>query len=113
MRIGVDVMGGDNAPDEILKGAINVLPRLAEDDQLCLIGDRGVIADGLRERGVSDGRIEIVPTTEVIAMDESPVEAVRSKRDSSIVVMCQMASPKSDRRVDAIISAGNTGACVS
>src|SRR5262245_35302371 len=113
MRIGVDVMGGDHAPDEILKGALAVLPKLDSDDTLVLIGRRDVIEDALRERGIRDSRVEIVATTEDIGMDDSPVEAVREKRDSSIVVMSRLASPKAENRLDAVISAGNTGACVA
>jgi phosphate acyltransferase len=113
MRIGVDVMGGDLAPDPILKGALQSLEGLAAEDTLVLIGDRQVIEEGMKERGLRDSRVEIVGTTEVIGMEESPVEAVRSKPGSSIVVMSKMASPKSDRRLDAVVSAGNTGACVT
>lgn len=113
MRIGVDVMGGDHAPDEILKGCLAALPRLAADDRLVLIGTRSVIEEGLSERSVSDARLEIVATTQTIGMDDSPVEAVRELLDSSIVVMNRLASPKSPNRLDAVISAGNTGACVA
>ena len=113
MRLGVDVMGGDNAPDEILKGCIAALPKLAGDDELVLYGDRRVIEETFSERGISDKRLTIVATTEVIGMDESPVEAIRSKRDASMVVMAKDASPKSENRLHAIVSAGNTGAMVS
>jgi glycerol-3-phosphate acyltransferase PlsX len=113
MRIGVDVMGGDHAPDEILKGCLAALPRLGADDRLVLIGTRSVIEEGLSERSVSDARLEIVATTQTIGMDDSPVEAVRELLDSSIVVMNRLASPKSPNRLDAVISAGNTGACVA
>ena len=113
MRLGVDVMGGDNAPDEILKGCIAALPKLAADDELVLYGDRRVIEETFSERGISDKRLTIVATTEVIGMDESPVAAIRSKRDASMVVMAKDASPKSENRLHAIVSAGNTGAMVS
>ena len=113
MRLGVDVMGGDNAPDEILKGCIAALPKLAADDELVLYGDRRVIEETFSERGISDKRLTIVATTEVIGMDESPVEAIRTKRDASMVVMAKDASPKTENRLDAIVSAGNTGAMVS
>ena len=113
MRLGVDVMGGDNAPDEILKGCIAALPKLAADDELVLYGDRRVIEETFSERGISDKRLTIVANTEVIGMDESPVEAIRSKRDASMVVMAKDASPKSENRLHAIVSAGNTGAMVS
>jgi glycerol-3-phosphate acyltransferase PlsX len=114
MRIGVDVMGGDNAPDQILKGCIQAIPLLDQEDRLVLIGDEGVIRDMLGERGMlKDPRVEIVATSEVIGMDEPPVEAMKAKKDSSIVVMNQMASPRAERRLDVVISAGNTGACVA
>src|SRR5690606_36651999 len=58
-------------------------------------------------------RITIVHTTEVIGMDESPVDAVRNKPDSSITVLAKMASRKADNPLDAVISAGNTGAKVT
>ena len=113
MRIGIDVMGGDNAPDEILKGCFAALPKLADLDRLVLIGDGDVIAEAVKERGIDPSKIEIVATTEVIGMDESPVEAVRTKKDSSIVQMARLASHKLDNKLAAVISAGNTGACVA
>ncbi len=113
MRIGIDVMGGDNAPDEILKGCFTALANLAPDIQIVLIGDAGLINEAIAERGIKSTQIEVVGTTEVIGMDESPVDAVRAKKDSSLVIMGRMASPKLSNRLDAIISAGNTGACVA
>ncbi len=113
MRIGIDVMGGDNAPDEILKGCFAALTNLATEDQLVLIGDADLINEAIAERGIKSSQIEVITTTEVIGMNESPVDAVRTKKDSSIVIMGRMASPKLPNRLDAIISAGNTGACVA
>ncbi len=113
MRIGIDVMGGDNAPDEILKGCFAALPNLGASDHLVLIGDAGLINEAIAERGIKATQIEVVGTTEVIGMDESPVDAVRAKKDSSIVIMGRMASPKLENRLAAVISAGNTGACVA
>ena len=114
MRIGVDVMGGDNAPDEILKGCIAVVDSLHADDTLVLIGDGPLIAETLEERGINAGKkLEIVATTEVIEMDDPPVDSVRTKKNSSISVMGKMGSPKDPNRLDAVISAGNTGACVT
>jgi glycerol-3-phosphate acyltransferase PlsX len=113
MRIGLDVMGGDNAPDAILQGAIDSLDRLEPTDKVALVGERGVIEQSLSDRGVDDDRITVVPAAEVIAMDESPVEAVRGKRDSSLVVLARMVSRKAEQPLDAMISAGNTGACVT
>jgi glycerol-3-phosphate acyltransferase PlsX len=113
MRIAVDVMGGDHAPDEILKGALQAVPHLPADDRVVLVGDRAVIEDMLSERGFKDPRVEVVHAAETIGMDESPVEAVRVKRESSINVCARIAGPKEPNRCAAWISAGNTGACVA
>lgn len=113
MRIGVDVMGGDNAPDAILDGAIASLPRLGAGDELVLFGDERLIRDTLDSAPAHQAKASVVGTSEVIGMDESPVEAVRSKHDSSIVVACKAASRKCDRPLDAVISAGSTGAQVT
>lgn len=113
MRLAVDVMGGDHAPDAILKGCIDALVHLKPDDRLILVGDRRDIEEVLLERAVNDPRIEIEHADEVIAMGESPVEAVRAKRNSSIVRMALLGSRKAANPCDAILSAGNTGACVS
>jgi glycerol-3-phosphate acyltransferase PlsX len=112
MRLGVDVMGGDNAPDEILKGCLQALPKLPPEDELVLYGDRRIIEETLSERGVRDSRISVFGTSEVIGMDEPPVDAIRGKKDASLVVMARHAGPKAANRLDAIVSAGNTGAMV-
>jgi phosphate acyltransferase len=113
MRLAIDVMGGDHAPDAIIKGCIDSLPSLDDTDGLVLVGPERVILEVLRERGVSDPRITIVDALEAIGMDESPVDAVRTKKDSSLVRMCQLAGRRAADPVDAVLSAGNTGACVS
>ena len=113
MRLAVDVMGGDNAPDATLKGCIDALDILAPDDELLLIGHEGLIKEHLAERGVGDPRITIVHAPDVIPMDESPTRAVRQRTESSIVKMVLLGSAKADRPVDVVISAGNTGACVA
>src|SRR5262245_16848338 len=113
MRIGVDVMGGDNAPSAILEGAINALEKLEPGDELFLAGPRDVIEQGLSEKRVDDPRIQIVDCSEVIDMAEPPVEAVRNKKDSTIAVLARMSSRRSSPRLDGMISAGNTGACVT
>lgn len=113
MRIALDVMGGDYAPKATLEGAIASLSLLAPDDELILVGEETTIRSTLAEKGVSDRRVSVVGSSDEIAMSDSPVEAVRSKPDSAIVKMTEMAGRKSDNPVDIIISAGNTGACVS
>lgn len=114
MRLAIDVMGGDDAPDAIVKGCLEALPLIASDDRLILVGNARVVEDIISERGVSDARIEIVDAQTTIEMHEPPVEAVRSKQDSSLVKMVLLGSArKTDAPVDVVISAGNTGACVS
>ncbi|MFM9144563.1 MAG: phosphate acyltransferase PlsX [Phycisphaerales bacterium] len=114
MRIGVVFRGCDHAPVESRMGCWRAVPTLDQSDRLVLIGDQEVARDMLGERGMlHEARIEIVATTEVIGMDEPPVEAMKAKKNSSIVVMNQMASPRAENRLDVVISAGNTGACVA
>ncbi len=113
MRAAIDVMGGDKAPAAILKGCWEAAPLLDAGDQILLIGDETAIREGLANSGLSAEKralYKVVPTTEVIEMDESPVEAVRSKPNSSISVMCKLAGKG---EADVVISAGNTGACVA
>ncbi|MEO1009102.1 MAG: phosphate acyltransferase PlsX [Planctomycetota bacterium] len=113
MRLAVDVMGGDHAPDAILAGCFQALDALNEGDRLVLVGDEPTILDVAREQGVDSGRFDVIATTQVVEMGESPARAVRVKTDSSIVRSAALASHKSSDPVDAVLSAGNTGACVS
>src|SRR5687768_6205293 len=106
-------MGGDKAPAAILKGCWEAAPLLDEGDVVLLVGDQDVIRRGLDESGLSPEKkrnYRTVHTTDVIAMDDPPVEAIRSKPNSSIAVMCKMVAKG---EADAAISAGNTGACVA
>lgn len=113
MRLAVDVMGGDHAPDAIVRGCIEALPLLDASDRLVLLGSDRDIREILEDKGIRDPRLEILPTSEVIGMDESPVDAVKAKKDSSIVRMAALGSAKADpaQRCDVVLSAGNTGAC--
>jgi len=116
LRIGIDVMGGDHAPDAILAGSLDALPLLAPEDHLVLIGDAAVIRDCLAERGLANHpQIIIEPTTQVITMSDPPVTSLRGKPDSSIVRMAQMGGHRhaQGKHCEVIISAGNTGACVA
>ena len=109
MRIAVDAMGGDKAP-QVLDGALESLALLKAEDELWLVGNEELIRDRLRAAATDAARVHIEPASQVIGMDESPVDAVRQKRDSSIVKMVKLAAAG---KVDAIISAGNTGALVA
>lgn len=113
MRIAIDAMGGDHAPDAVLHGCIDALPLLADDDTLVLVGQRDLIEQKLHQQKAHDERLVIEHADDVIGMHESPVEAVRQKPNSSIVRLCKLASRKADVQADAAISAGNTGAMVS
>jgi phosphate acyltransferase len=108
MRIGIDAMGGDHAPEEIVQGGILGLKFLGPDDRLVLIGREDAIR-GLLPKDV-DPRIDVCHAPEVIEMHDSPVESLRQKRKSSIAIMAKMAG---DRELDSVISAGNTGACAA
>jgi glycerol-3-phosphate acyltransferase PlsX len=106
-------MGGDKAPAAILKGCWDAVNLLDPADVILLVGDEQVIKEGLASSPLTPEQKKqytIVPTTQVIGMDESPVEAIRSNPDSSIAVMCKLAAKG---EADVVISAGNTGACVA
>ena len=113
MRGAVDVMGGDHAPDAILQGCFDGASLLGDGDALLLVGDESRINEAVaRAELPADvrSRLQVVHASEIIAMDEPPVEAIRRKKDSSIGVMAKLVA---DGRADVAISAGNTGACVA
>ncbi|HVP12464.1 MAG TPA: phosphate acyltransferase PlsX [Phycisphaerae bacterium] len=110
MRIAIDAMGGDNAPGEIVTGALESFGFLGDGDELVLIGREEVIRPLVPSTDAVRRKVSIYHTPEVIEMDDSPVEALRQKKDSSIVVMAKLAA---QGKVDAVISAGNTGACAA
>ncbi len=112
MRIAIDVMGGDHAPGAILDGAFASLKSLDSGDALLLVGKGEIIRDAMTRANVSDPRVILVDAPDEIGMDEPPVEAVRSKPHSSIVVMADLAHRRAENAVDVILSAGSTGACV-
>ncbi len=105
MRIAVDAFGGDNAPDEIVKGSVRAAQNLNCD--IILVGDEAILQQKLQEIGYCGNRITIHHATEVIGGEESPVEAIRHKRDSSMMVALKLCKNK---EADAVVSAGNTGA---
>ena len=109
MRIAVDAMGGDQAPQAIVAGALMALDQLG-DEQLVLVGDQAVVEEHLGDPAGWQGRISVVHAPETVAMDEAPVEALRRKRKSSIAIMAKLARAG---QVDLVMSAGNTGACVA
>ncbi len=107
MRLGMDAMGGDLAPQEIVRGVQAGLRFLKDDDQVVLYGIEERVAAECRAAELTDPRVSIQHCSEVIAMGEPPVEALRQRRNSSIVRMVMDAAKD---RLDVVISAGNTGA---
>ena len=85
MRIAIDAMGGDNAPQAVLEGVKLVLPELKGDVKLVLYGEEETLRNGLAALGVNDPRVSIVATSEIIGCDEQPTLAIRKKKDSSMV----------------------------
>ena len=110
MRIAVDAMGGDHAPREIVRGAVEASREWPE-LEIVLLGDEAAVRRELaaNKADVSD-HLRIVHTTQTIEMGEPPAHAVRSKRDSSIVRGMEMLRRK---EADAFLSAGSTGAMVA
>ncbi len=110
MRIAIDAMGGDNAPDEIIAGMLESIELLAEDDELILVGPEEKIAEQLPSMKSRRGTISVVHAPDIIKMDDVPIESLRRKPKSSIAVLAKLAKRG---QADAVISAGNTGACVA
>ncbi len=108
MKIIVDAFGGDNAPVEIIKGAVSAAEKY--DLEILFTGDEQKTRAVMREHSLDDKRVEIVNTTELITMDDEPVKAVRGKKDSSLVVGATLLK---EGRGDAYVSAGSTGALLT
>ncbi len=110
MKIAVDAMGGDYAPQNIVAGAAAALRDNREVSQLFLVGNKERIEDELRRLDFTDSRLELLHASEVITMDDAPALAVRRKRDSS---MSRAIDLVKQGTADAIVSAGNTGALLT
>ena len=108
IRIAIDAMGGDNAPGEIVRGAVDAAERM-EQVSLILVGDQEKIERELQKLSYPKDRIRIQHASEVIGTEEHPVEAVRHKKDSSLVVGMNIVRKG---EADAFASAGNSGAVV-
>ncbi len=109
MKIAVDAMGGDYAPEQVVFGAVRAARKYR--CEIVLVGDEPRIREVLqREKGWEDLGITIHHTTQVIEMDEHPADAVRTKKDASVVVATRLVK---DGECDAVLSAGSTGAAVT
>jgi glycerol-3-phosphate acyltransferase PlsX len=107
MNIGLDMMGGDFAPQEAVKGVSQFLSQQKSPGDLTLIGDQSQIEKLLAEFQISSEKIKIVHADQVIDMDESPTKALKEKQRSSISIGFHLLASE---KIDAFISAGNTGA---
>ena len=110
LKIVVDAMGGDHAPSEIVKGALDAL-KLRKDFTLVLTGHEDLVGHELEKYRFDEKRVELIHCSEVITNDDVPTHAVRSKKDSSLVV--GLKKLKEDEEVGGFVSAGSTGAVLT
>ena len=109
VHVALDAMGGDNAPGEIIKGAIDAVKERS-DIKVTLVGQEAVINEELRKYDYPKDQIDIRNAIEIIEMAEPPVVAIRKKKDSSIVVGMNMVKHE---EADAFVSAGSSGAILA
>ncbi len=107
MKLGLDVMGGDFAPQATIEGAILALQEISANDRIVLIGKKEVILSELAKRGVESASFDIVDAPDEILMGEKPTKALQNKPQSSIAIGFYLLKEK---KIDAFASAGNTGA---
>ena len=107
VRVAVDAMGGDHAPEEVVAGAVDWAANNPETDVI-LVGDQARIEALIT--GTRPANVSIVPASESVTMDEHPAAAVRRKRDASINVCMRLVK---DGKADAVVTAGHTGAGVA
>ena len=105
-RVALDAMGGDNAPVEMVKGAVEAVQK-RNDIQVLLTGKEEILKEELAKYTYPDEKIHIVNATEVIETAEPPVKSIRSKKDSSLVTAMKLVR---NGEADAFVSAGNSGA---
>lgn len=111
IRVAIDAMGGDHAPTAEVEGVALALAELDPIFRVLLVGRPEVITAHLeRQPQLDRSRIEIVPASEIVSMTDRPLQAVRQKRDSSLVVGVGLHAKGS---ADAFVSAGNTGAILA
>lgn len=106
IRVAVDAMGGDYAPVEMVKGAVDAVAK-TDQIEIALVGKEDVVRRELEKYSYPKDRIQVVHASEVIETEEPPVNAIRKKKDSSIVVGMNMVKKQ---EADAFVSAGSSGA---
>ena len=110
IRIGIDAMGGDFAPNNIILGAIEAYSYIGTDTKIFLIGDEKKITEVCQHYGIDSGNFVIVHAPETIEMGEHPVRAFLKKKKSSLVVGFNLLA---EGKIDVLASAGNTGAMLT
>lgn len=110
MKIAVDGMGGDYAPQTVVEGAVEAAINFHDIHEIVIVGKEAAIKRELNRHKIPGGRISVHHASEVIEMGESPVRAIKKKKDSSLAVCIDLLKRQ---EVDAVISAGNTGAVVA
>lgn len=108
-KIALDAMGGDNAPGEIIKGAVDAVEK-RKDIKVFLVGREECIKNELKQYNYSGEQFEIINASETIEMAEPPVMAIRRKKDASMVVALNMVK---SGEADAFVSAGSSGAILA
>ncbi|MCK4437035.1 phosphate acyltransferase PlsX [bacterium] len=108
MRVAIDSMGGDKAPQVNVEGAVSAAKEM--DLELILVGDETAIKKELARHETKGLKISLKRATEVVGMDESPISAIRRKKDSSIIKAVKLLQ---EGRAEAMVSAGNTGAALA
>lgn len=109
MRIIIDAMGGDNAPEAIVNGSIDAI-KGQEGFDVLLVGDNKKIEEIIAKRKFTSSRLQVVHANEVITNEDTPTKAIKSKKNSSMVVAFNMLKEK---KGDILVSAGNTGALLT
>lgn len=106
MRIAIDGMGGDNAPQAVVNGVVQALNEF-DDLEFFITGPEDIIKEQLKQENYTGNKITIVDAKEVISTNEHPVMAIRKKKDSSL---CKALNLVKEKKCDAVLSAGSTGA---
>ncbi|HRS53629.1 MAG TPA: phosphate acyltransferase PlsX [Bacteroidales bacterium] len=107
MKVGIDIMGGDFAPDAVIEGIVLAYNDMPSDVSLVLIGPENIIKQKLRDNNFSHNSFEIVHAPDTVAMGEAPTKVFTQKPESSIVKGFSLIK---EEKIDAFISAGNSGA---
>ncbi|MDD2710384.1 MAG: phosphate acyltransferase PlsX [Verrucomicrobiae bacterium] len=110
MKIAVDAMGGDYAPAAVIEGAVQALRDFSDIEELFLVGDETQLRREIARHGTPDPRAIVVHASQVVLMEDSAVEGIRRKKDSSISRAVDLVK---EGKAQAVVSAGHTGAAVA